>query len=62
MAFTVSRNDGGTKDSEFEAYARLLRQQGVDLGKSSRAPEPGLGVAGCTFGILGRRLRPLPTS
>ena len=41
MAFTVSRNDGGTKDAEFEAYARLLRQQGVDLGNLPRAPEPG---------------------
>jgi hypothetical protein len=41
MAFTVSRSDGGTKDAEFEAYARLLRQQGVDLGKLPRAPEPG---------------------
>jgi hypothetical protein len=43
MAFTVYRNDGGTRDSEFEAYARLLRQQGVDLGKLPRAPEPGTG-------------------
>ena len=43
MAFTVSRNDGASKDSEFEAYARLLRQQGVDLGKLPRAPEPGTG-------------------
>jgi hypothetical protein len=43
MAFTVSRNDGGTKDAEFEAYARLLRQQGVDLGKLPRAPDPGTG-------------------
>jgi hypothetical protein len=43
MAFTVSRNDGGTKDAEFEAYARLLRQQGIDLGKLPRAPEPGTG-------------------
>ncbi|MBX9787434.1 MAG: hypothetical protein K2Y37_00835 [Pirellulales bacterium] len=41
MAFTVSRSDCGTKDAEFEAYARLLRQQGVDLGKLPRAPEPG---------------------
>jgi hypothetical protein len=41
MAFTVIRNDGGTKDAEFEAYARLLRQQGVDLGKLPRVPEPG---------------------
>ena len=35
MAYTVTR-DGGTKDAEFEAYARLLRQQGVDLGKVPR--------------------------
>ena len=41
MAFTVNRNDGMTKDAEFEVYARLLRQQGVDLGKLPRAPEPG---------------------
>ncbi|HVA45424.1 MAG TPA: hypothetical protein VNH11_03475 [Pirellulales bacterium] len=41
MPFTVTRNDGGTKDAEFEAYVRLLRQQGVDLGKLPRAPEPG---------------------
>lgn len=41
MAFTVSRSDGGTKDAEFEAYARLLRQRHVDLGKLPRAPEPG---------------------
>jgi hypothetical protein len=43
MAFTVSRNDCGTKDAEFEAYARLLRQQGVDLGNLPRAPEPATG-------------------
>jgi len=43
MAFTVGRNDGFNKDAEFEAYARLLRQQGVDLGKLPRAPEPGTG-------------------
>src|SRR5262245_55229893 len=43
MAFTVNRTDGGSKDAEFEAYARLLRQQGVDLGKLPRAPEPGTG-------------------
>jgi hypothetical protein len=43
MGFTVNRNDGMTKDAEFEAYARLLRQQGVDLGRLPRAPEPGTG-------------------
>ncbi len=43
MVFTVTRNNGQTKDSEFEDYARLLRQQGVDLGKLPRVPEPGTG-------------------
>jgi hypothetical protein len=43
MAFTVGRKDGGTKDAEFEAYVRLLRQQGVDLGRLPRAPEPRTG-------------------
>jgi hypothetical protein len=43
MAFTVARNDGTTRYAEFEAYARLLRQQGVDLGKLPRVPEPGIG-------------------
>ena len=43
MGFTVNRDDGMTKDAEFEAYARLLRQQGVDLGKLPRVPEPGTG-------------------
>ena len=37
MGFTVNRRDGYTKDAEFEAYARLLRQQGVDLGRLPRA-------------------------
>jgi hypothetical protein len=40
MPFTVHRNDGMTKDAEFETYSRLLRQRGVDLGKLPRAPEP----------------------
>jgi hypothetical protein len=40
MGFTVYL-PGGTKDSEFEAYARLLRQQGKDLGKLPRVPEEG---------------------
>lgn len=40
MGFTVTRQ-GGTKDVEFEAYARLLRQKGVDLAKVNRVPEPG---------------------
>src|SRR5205823_4228495 len=42
MSFTVSRQ-GGTKDIEFEAYARLLRQKGADLAKLQRVPEPGTG-------------------
>jgi hypothetical protein len=43
MPFTVSRSDSFAKDAEFEAYARLLRQQGVDLGKLPRVPEPETG-------------------
>jgi hypothetical protein len=42
MGFTVTQQ-GGTKDVEFEAYARLLRQQGVDLARLPRVPEPGTG-------------------
>src|SRR6202451_4730554 len=42
MGFTVT-HQGGTKDVEFEAYARLLRQKGVDLAKLKRVPEPGTG-------------------
>jgi hypothetical protein len=42
MGFTVSHH-GGTKDVEFEAYARLLRQKGVDLANVSRVLEPGTG-------------------
>lgn len=41
MPFTVIRNDTEAKDAEFEAYVRLLRQQGADLGNLPRAPEPG---------------------
>lgn len=40
MGFTVTRQ-GGTKDAEFDAYARLLRQRGIDLGNLPRVPEPG---------------------
>jgi len=43
MAFTVSRNGTGAKDSEFGNYARLLRIRGIDLGKLPRVPEPGTG-------------------
>jgi hypothetical protein len=43
MAYTVSRSDGGARDAEFEAYARLLRLRGVDLGTLPRAPDPGTG-------------------
>ncbi|HVC95842.1 MAG TPA: hypothetical protein VND64_19280 [Pirellulales bacterium] len=39
MGFTVTR-PGGTKDVEFESYARLLRQQGKDLGNLPRVPDP----------------------
>lgn len=40
MGFTVA-HVGGTKDVEFEAYARLLRQKGIDLANLQRVPEPG---------------------
>lgn len=39
MGFTVTR-PAGTRDAEFEAYVRLLRQQGKDLGKLPRVPDP----------------------
>jgi hypothetical protein len=39
MGFTVTRPPG-TKDAEFEAYVRLLRQQGKDLGNLPRVPDP----------------------
>jgi hypothetical protein len=39
VGFTVTR-PVGTKDAEFEAYARLLRQQGKDLGNLPRVPDP----------------------
>jgi hypothetical protein len=40
MGFTVTRTSG-IRDSEFEEYPHLLRQQGVDLGRAPRVPEPG---------------------
>ena len=39
MGFTVTRPDK-TKDGEFEAYVRLPRQQGKDLGNLPRVPDP----------------------
>ena len=42
MGFTVTR-PAGTKDSEFQEYARLLRQQGVDLSRAARVLEPSTG-------------------
>jgi hypothetical protein len=39
MGFTVT-GPAGTKDAEFEAYARLLRQRGKTLGNLSRVPDP----------------------
>lgn len=39
MGFTVTR-PGGTKDKEFEAYSRLLRQRGKTLGNLPRVPDP----------------------
>jgi len=40
MTFTVIEA-GGIKDAEFLDYARLLRQNGLDLAKLPRVPEPG---------------------
>jgi len=39
MGFVVTR-PLGTKDAEFEAYVRLLRQQGKDIANLPRAPDP----------------------
>src|SRR4051794_7497776 len=39
MGFTVTR-PGGTRDAEFQDYARLLRQRGVDLGSLPRVRDP----------------------
>jgi hypothetical protein len=39
MGFTVT-GPKGTKDAEFEAYARLLRQHGKHLGNLPRVPDP----------------------
>lgn len=38
MAFTVTRTGAG--EADFEAYARLLRQQGADLAHLPRVPDP----------------------
>ena len=40
MGFVVNR-PVGTKNGEYEAYVRLLRQRGIDLGNSDRVPDPG---------------------
>ena len=39
MAYTVFF-PGGNNDSEFQAYVRLLRQNGVDIGNAPRIPDP----------------------
>ena len=40
MGFTVT-HPGGTEDAEFQAYIRLLRQEGEDVGKLPRVADPG---------------------
>jgi hypothetical protein len=40
MLYTVSR-EGGIGVHQFDAYARLMSQWGVDVGRTRRAPEPG---------------------
>lgn len=42
MGFTVTL-EGATTDVEFEAYPRLLRQNGMDLAWMQRVPEPKAG-------------------
>lgn len=39
MAYTVARK-GGASHHQFETYDRLLRQQGVDIARMPRAPDP----------------------
>lgn len=39
MGFTVTRQ-GGANGAEFQAYLRLLRQRGINLGRLPRVPEP----------------------
>jgi hypothetical protein len=39
MGFTVTRSEE-TRDAQFEAYTRLLRQQGKNLGNLPRVPDP----------------------
>ncbi len=43
MGFTVSHVHGMNTQPEFEAYARLLNQRGVNLGKLPRSPDPATG-------------------
>jgi hypothetical protein len=40
LVYTVTK-PVGTKDSEFEAYLRLLEDVGIDVSNSPRVPEPG---------------------
>ena len=62
MGFTVTR-PVGTKDAAFEAYARLLRQQGKDLGNLPRIPDPANpGRAGSTSGTRRQKRSSSPTS
>ena len=42
MGFVVY-HPGGNTNAEFEAYVRLLRQRGVDIGKLPRVPDPETG-------------------
>ncbi|HYT93593.1 MAG TPA: hypothetical protein VEL76_33045, partial [Gemmataceae bacterium] len=39
MGFAVTHSNG-TSDTAFQAYARLLRQKGIDLGKLPHTPAP----------------------
>jgi hypothetical protein len=48
MGFTVTR-PVGTKNAEFEAYVRLLRQQGKDLANLPRVPDPANPKRRCVY-------------
>jgi hypothetical protein len=43
MRFTVAHKDGIKTEAEYQAYARLLRQHGIDLARVPRVPESATG-------------------
>ena len=53
MAFTVSRTDGGTKDSTFVDYAAFWGGKGSTSGDRRAPRSPARAGDGCTCGIRG---------